>query len=76
MDLAPLLDIICCHVTSILHHVNIRNKLTQNYISKLFYLLETSSREREKPGKILNFNTRIHACGKGISRNAEFEHVN
>jgi hypothetical protein len=42
--------------------------MTQTYISKLFYLLETSSREREKPGKILNFNTRIHACGKEISR--------
>jgi hypothetical protein len=76
MNLAPLYVIICCHVTSILHYVNIRNKLTQNYISKLFYLLETSSREREKPGNILNFNTRIHACGKGISRNPEFEHVN
>jgi hypothetical protein len=42
--------------------------MTQIYISKLFYLLETSSREREKPRKILNFNARIHACGKEISR--------
>jgi hypothetical protein len=51
MNLAPLHVIISCLVTSILHYVNIRNKLTQNYISKLFYLFETIMQGKGKTWK-------------------------